>query len=119
VGNYTAAVSATSPGLIQSAPIQVKVVKYLVDLSYYQFSPVNLTVPKGSTVYFFNTDAPHIWCGETDSGDKTISFTSVVSTTSPTIHSFNLWSITLSQAGTYTYMDTEHTTSGTGTIVAD
>ncbi len=119
VGNYTLTASATSQGQVQSTSIQVRVVQHLVYLSFFQFSPANFTVPKGSTVYFYNTDAPHNWCGESDSGDKTISFTSIVSTTSPTIASFSLWSITLAQGGTYSYMDTEHTTSGTGTIVVD
>lgn len=116
-GNYTLNVTATSGNQVESTSIQVRVVQHLVYLSYYAFNQSNVTVPKGSTVYFYNTDAPHSWCGESDSGDKTIMFTSIVSTTSPVISSFSLWSITLAQGGTYTYMDTEHTTSGTGTIV--
>lgn len=119
LGNFTLNVTAATTSQVQSASIPVRVVQHLVYLSYYAFDPTNVTVPKGSTVYFFNTDAPHSWCGETDSGDKTISFTSIVSTTSPVISSFTLWGITLTQGGTYTYMDTEHPTSGTGTIVVD
>lgn len=116
-GNYTVTLTGASQGQVKSTSISVRVVQYLVYLSYYAFDPTNVTVPTGSTVYFFNTDSQHDWCGETDSGDKTISFTSIVSTTSPTITSFSLWSITLAQSGTYSYMDTEHPSSGTGTIV--
>ena len=119
VGNYTLSVTAAAGSEVQSATVPVRVVQHLVYLSYYTFNPTNITVPKGSTVYFFNTDAPHSWCGESDSGDKTISFTSIVSTTSPVISSFSLWSITLAQSGTYSYMDTLHPTSGTGIIVAN
>jgi len=119
VGNYTLTVTAATSSQVQTASIPVRVVQHLVYLSYYTFNPTNITVPKGSTVYFFNTDSPHSWCGESDSGDKTISFTSTVSTTSPVISPFSVWSITLAQAGTYSYMDTEHPTSGTGMIIVD
>ncbi len=116
-GNFTVSVAATSGTFSASVPLPVRVVQNLVYLQSFEFSPTSLTVKSGSTVYFYNADPPHTWCGVYDSGAKTLMFTSVISTTSPAINSYSIWSITLTTPGTYTYMDTLHTSAGNATII--
>lgn len=116
-GNYTLEIGASSNGVVQSVTLKVMVVQNIVYLQGFSFLPTNLTVSQGSTVYFYNADAPHNWCGAFDSGDKVISFTSGTSTTSPTVSSFTSWSFTFSAPGTYTYIDTDHVDSGTASVV--
>jgi len=104
-GNYTLTVTGTSGSTSQPLSLAVRVVQHLVYLQKFTFIPGTLTVSSGSTVYFYNADPPHTWCGGYDSGDKSIMFTSVISTTSPAIHTYSIWSITLTTPGSYSYVD--------------
>ncbi len=120
-GNYTLTLTGTSGGISQSLPLQVRVVQNLVYLQVqnynFAFIPVRLAVTTGATVYFYNADPAHTWCGAYDTGAKSIMFTTMISTTSPDINTFGLWSITLTAPGSYTYFDTYHPSIGNGTII--
>ena len=107
-GNYTLLISGTAGGVSESQSLAVRIVPNIVYLQKFTFIPSTLTVKSGSTVYFYNADPAHTWCGVYDSGAKSMMFTTVISTTSPPINSYSLWSITLTTPGSYTYTDTLH-----------
>ena len=116
-GNYTLTVTSKSGNFSNSQPLAVRVVQNLVYMQKFAFSPASLTIKSGTTVYFYNADPPHTWCGVSDSGTKNIMFTTIISTTSPVMQSFSLWSLTFTQPGTYSYFDSMHTSGGNGTII--
>jgi plastocyanin len=116
-GNFTVTVTSKSGSVFDSQQLAVRVLNNLVYMQKFAFSPVSLTVKSGTTVYFYNADPPHTWCGVSDSGAKSIMFTTVVSTTSPVMQSFSIWSLTFTQPGTYSYFDSMHATGGNGTII--
>jgi len=119
-GNYTLTVAGTSGSISHSQPLAVRVVDNLVYMQKFAFSPGTLTVTPGTTVYFYNADAAHNWCGVSDSGAKSIMFTTIISTTSPVMSSFTIWSITLTTPGSYTYSDSiphAYVAATSGTII--
>jgi plastocyanin len=89
----------------------VNVVKYLVVMLDDNFSPGNLTVAQGSTVYWINLDVFNI-------RDPThnVYFTSGISTTSPDMVPYDTYSYTFTAPGTYPYISTSNPEMA-GTII--
>lgn len=114
LGNYPITVGAKYGTSSKTYDLTVKVVQYLVVLQSNNFSPSTLTVIQGSTVFWMNLDSPV-------GGDPEIH--NVVFSSGPTAHSsdmatYNTYSYTFTDLGTYSYFCVYHTgMKGTITVV--
>jgi plastocyanin len=92
-----------------TSALRVKVVSYLVVIPNNQdlFDPNNLTVPVGSTVYWFNADLNNMF---------DVTFTSGSSAQSPVLNPYESYSYTFTAPGTYHYIDSG-SLGMTGTII--
>jgi plastocyanin len=113
-GNYNINVTAAYASSSQVLSFTVRVVSYLITIDDDAFSPDNLTVPAGSTVYWINTE---LEVGGNDIHDVTSNpqplghwgpeglsgpLSSPVLEPNP---QFDSWSFTFTTAGRYNYYD--------------
>jgi plastocyanin len=117
-GNYPVTIEASSGTESVNESLTIQVVKYLVTTQLGQFSPGNLNVTVGSTVYWMNISTdPN---GYSDVAFKTTGLTSpglfpcALSEYGPT--ACGVWSHTFTTAGTYPYICNALPACGGGTI---
>jgi plastocyanin len=111
-GDYQVTIGAKSGSSSAVTTFTVHVVQYLVLEQGNLFVPDSLTVKAGSTVYWINLDAP----AGGDPEVHNVTFTSGVTTQSPTMTQYATFSNMFSTAGTYKYYCTFHPSSMLGTI---
>jgi plastocyanin len=98
-GNYPVKIDASSGTLSVSYSFTVQVVQYLITAQYGLFSPSNLNVPAGSTVFWLNIAT-----------DQTADYNVVFNTIkvqSPALNpcpTCGIFSYTFTTAGTYSYV---------------
>jgi plastocyanin len=124
-GNYNVNVTATYGSTSSTISFRVSVVSYLITIDNDAFSPDNITVPAGSTVYWINTE---LEVGGNDIHDVTSNPRLVGQwgpeglsgpLKSPVLEPnplFDSWSFTFTTAGTYNYYD-DFTIDLGGTII--
>lgn len=97
-GDYTINIAATSGSLTVNLPFTVRVTPYLVITANNQFTPANITIPAGSTVYWLNLDPDPL-------AVYSVMF-STINVQGPQLGStpqFEPWSYTFSTPGIYPY----------------
>jgi plastocyanin len=113
-GDYKVSVVGTSGSSTYNLSFTVRVVSYLVTMSNDAYTPSNLTVKAGSTVYWINADPTP--------GDREIH--DVRSRSGP-LHSpalypnpiFESWSYTFTTPGRYDYIDSYSDGLMSGTVI--
>ena len=104
-GPFPLTVNASSAGGSFSRTFQAEIVKYLVVMVDKVFLPGNLSVPAGSSVTWVRLNGA---IDQYDDGAHNVAFTSVLSSTSPTLEQYQAWSYAFSSAGRYSYTCTFH-----------
>jgi plastocyanin len=112
-GDYTITMEGASGNYTSKVSFTVRVAQYLVFASGGQFSPANLTVKVGSTVYWLNFE---------DQGGPESTYDVVfdaLKVQSPTLNGgvYDSFSYTFTTAGTYSYYCSVQAVTITGTIV--
>jgi plastocyanin len=118
-GNYTLHVQGVSGANMQTDSFIVQVVQNLVFMTNGAFSPSNLNVTTGSTVFWMDLDGPGSACGASGFGPHNAVFTTLAGANSPSMTMFSVYSYTFTKAGTYFYysaLDTDHLMNGTITV---
>jgi len=118
LGNYQITLEGSSGTLSVNYTFSVQVVRYLVTTQLGEFSPSNLNVTVGSTVFWINvSNDPN---GYSDVAFKTINvvspglFPCVLTTYGPS--ACTVWSYTFTTPGTYPYVCNSLPACGGGTI---
>jgi plastocyanin len=100
-GNYPVMIEGSSGTLSVNYTFTVQMVPYLITAQYGRFSPVSLTVPVGSTVYWINVDP-----------DPAADYNVIFNTPNVQSNALNpcpacdVFSYTFTTAGVYPYYDT-------------
>ncbi len=97
-GNYTVTIEGSSGAFSVNYTFTIQVVKYLIIAQYYRFSPGNLNVTVGSTVYWINLS--------TDRNQPYDVIFTTIHVTSPTLNptpAFDSFSYTFTTPGVYPY----------------
>jgi plastocyanin len=116
-GNYPVTIEGLSGTLSLNYTFTVQVVQYLVTTQYGQFSPANLNVPAGSTVYFMNISTdPNGYSDVAFKNGLTSPglFPCVLTQYGPS--ACGVWSYTFTTAGTYPYICNVLPACGGGTV---
>jgi len=105
-GAYPVNILVKSGGtLIDNVTLHVQVVSALVVMKGAAFIPEDITVPKGTTVWWVNLDS-NIGC--CDPGYHTVTFIMNGNTTSPILKRLDTWSYTFGSMGVVDYHCTIH-----------
>ena len=101
VGDHSVTIAVESGGNgLANVTLRVEVVAALVVIKGASFHPANITVPKGTTVWWINLDS-NIGC--CDPGFHTVTFLSAGNATSPVLKRLDTWSYTFGKAGDVSY----------------
>jgi plastocyanin len=119
-GNDTIKIQGVSGANSQTASFTLRVVQYRVVMLHSAYSPAQLTVTAGSTVFWQNLDGPAVGCGQTTgTGHHSVVFTTLPGANSSAIVQFGIYSYTFTTPGSYFYyssIDSDHLMNGTITV---
>ena len=104
-GTYHLTIDGIAGSSNLTSSFSFTVVPYIVFINNQSFTPANYTVPMGATVMWMNLEGI---ISQYDPGDHNVAFQTGITASSTTLHQYNTYSYTFTQAGTFTYICTIH-----------